>query len=232
MALTWPLEQHGSTGEDVKTVQYLVTAHGHATGVDGIFGPLTKAAVEAFQSSRGLGVDGIVGPQTWPQLIIQVQQGSNGDAVRAVQSQIHGRGDGANVVAVDGVFGPITNDAVRAFQTLLGLSVDGIVGPQTWIHLVNGYLAAPNPQVAAQDVFNAWEAHNRDQAGKNATPAAVNEIFTQSFSPADGWSFEGCTGATGHTFCSWKRSSGHELRIGVENAVEGPYYAATTAQFT
>src|ERR1700726_4890026 len=88
MALTWPLEQDGSTGEDVKTVQYLLTAQGHPTGVDGAFGALTKTAVEAFQSSRGLSADGKVGPQTWPQLIIQVQQGNNGDAVRAVQSQI------------------------------------------------------------------------------------------------------------------------------------------------
>ena len=236
MALTWPLEQEGSTGENVKSVQYLVTAHGHSTGVDGIFGPLTKGAVEAFQSSRGLGVDGIVGPQTWPPLIIEVQQGSNGDAVSAVQSQIHGRGDGAHQVAVDGIFGPRTNDAVRAFQTLLGLAVDGIVGPQTWIHLVNGYLAAPDPNTAAQDVFGAWEAHSRDQAGKNATPSAVNEIFAQTFSPADGWSFEGCGGAAGHTICSWKRASGHELRISVENALGGPlvgpYYAATSAQFT
>ena len=166
MALTWPLEQEGSTGEDVKTVQYLVTAQGHSTGVDGVFGPLTKTAVEAFQSSRGLGADGTVGPQTWPQLIIQVQQGSNGDAVRAVQSQIHSRGDGAQI-PIDGVFGPDTNDAVRAFQMLLGLSVDGIVGLQTWNHLVNGYLAAPDPQTAAQDVFSAWEADNRDQAAKN-----------------------------------------------------------------
>ena len=92
MALTWPLEQEGSTGEDVKTVQYLVTARGHSSAVDGDFGPLTKAAVEAFQSSHALGADGIVGPQTWPQLIIEVQQGANADAVRAVQSQIHGRG--------------------------------------------------------------------------------------------------------------------------------------------
>src|SRR5947209_15376216 len=145
MPLGWPLEQEGSAGEDVKTVQYLVTAHGHSTGVDGIFGPSTKAAVEAFQSSRGLSADGIVGPHTWPALIIQVQQGSNGEAVRAVQSQIHGRGDGAHIV-IDGIFGPATNDAVRAFQTLLGLSVDGIVGPQTWNHPVNGYLAAPDPQ--------------------------------------------------------------------------------------
>jgi peptidoglycan hydrolase-like protein with peptidoglycan-binding domain len=232
MALTWPLEQEGSTGEDVRTVQYLVTAQGHPTGVDGDFGPLTKAAVEAFQSSRGLGVDGSVGPQTWPQLIIEVQQGSSGDAVRAVQSQIHSRGDGANQISIDGIFGPVTDGAVRAFQTLLGLSVDGIVGPQTWNHLVNGYLAAPDPVTAAKDVFSAWEAGNRDQAGKNATPAAVNEIFAHSFSPADGWSFEGSEGAAGTIFSIWKRSNGRLLRIGVLNAVEGPYYAADQAQFT
>jgi hypothetical protein len=231
MALTWPVEQEGSTGENVKTVQYLVTARGHPTGVDGEFGPQTKTAVQAFQSSRGLGADGIVGSQTWPQLIIQVQQGSNGDAVRAVQSQIHGRGAGAHI-AIDGIFGPDTNDAVRAFQTLLGLSVDGIVGQQTWNHLVNGYLAAPDPQTAAQDVFSAWKAGNRDQAAKNATPAAVNEIFAKSFSPIDGWSFVGCQGAAGHTFCSWKRSNGRELRIGVINAVDGPYFVADQAQFT
>src|ERR1035438_9629226 len=98
MALTWPLEQQGSKGEDVTTVQYLVTAQGHPTGVDGVFGSLTQAAMEAFQSSRGLSADGVVGPQTWPQLIIQVQQGSTGDAVSAVESQIHGRGDGAHVI--------------------------------------------------------------------------------------------------------------------------------------
>ena len=232
MALTWPLEQEGSKGEDVRTVQYLVTAQGHSTGVDGIFGPLTKTAVEAFQSSRGLGVDGIVGPQTWPQLIILVQQGSNGDAVRAVQSQIHSRGDGANQVAIDGIFGPATNSAVRAFQTLLGLSVDGIVGPQTWNHLVNGYLDAPDPVTAAKDVFGAWEAGNRGQAAKNATPAAVNQIFAQSFSPGAGWTFEGSDGAAGTIFSTWKRSNGHLLRIGVINAVEGPYYVADQAQFT
>ena len=69
MVLTWPLEQQGSTGEDVRTVQYLVTAQGHPTGVDGNFGPQTKAAVQAFQASRGLGADGIVGPRTWPQKV-------------------------------------------------------------------------------------------------------------------------------------------------------------------
>lgn len=32
---------------------------------DGIFGPHTKASVEAFQSWGGAAVDGIVGDQTW-----------------------------------------------------------------------------------------------------------------------------------------------------------------------
>jgi hypothetical protein len=82
------------------------------------------------------------------------------------------------------------------------------------------------------DLFGAWEADNRDQADKNATSTAVNEIFTQSFASVDGWSFEGCQGAAGHTFCSWKRANGHELRIGVINAVEGPYFVADQAQFT
>jgi hypothetical protein len=230
MALTWPLEQNGSTGEDVKTVQYLVTAHGHPTGADGVYGAGTKAAVAAFQSSRGLTSDGVVGAQTWPQLIVTVQPGAVGDAVRAVQSQIHGRGAGA-ALAIDGDFGSETNDAVRAFQMLLGLTVDGVVGQQTWNHLVNGYLAATDAQAAARDLFAGWEAHNHAEAGKNATPGAVTEIFTHSFSSGDGWLFEGGQGALGHAIFTWKRSNGHELRISVIDAVEGPYFVADQAQF-
>ena len=80
--------------------------------------------------------------------------------------------------------------------------------------------------------MSAWETNNRGQAAKNATPTAVNQVFAESFSAADGWSFEGCQGAAGHTFCSWKRSNGHELSIGVMNAVQGPFFVADQAQFT
>ena len=161
-----------------------------------------------------------------------MRQGSTGDAVRAVQSQIRSRGDGANQVAIDGIFGPTTDGAVRAFQTLLGLAVDGIVGPQTWIHLVNGYLAAPDPDTAGTDVFSAWAANNRDLAGKNATPAAVTQLFAQTFSAADGWTFENFQGALGTIYGTWKRANGDVLRIGVLDAVQGPYYVADTVQFT
>jgi peptidoglycan hydrolase-like protein with peptidoglycan-binding domain len=37
-----------------------------------------------------------------------------------------------HTLAVDGIFGPDTDAAVRAFQGSHGLAVDGIVGPHTW----------------------------------------------------------------------------------------------------
>ena len=64
-----PTLAQGSAGEDVRSVQALCTARGHGTAVDGVFGPLTKAAVEAVQTTAKIGVDGIVGPQTWPALM-------------------------------------------------------------------------------------------------------------------------------------------------------------------
>lgn len=60
--------ERGTNGEVVREAQRLLTAHGHAVGDDGRFGPATKAAVEAFQRSRGIHVDGIIGPETLREL--------------------------------------------------------------------------------------------------------------------------------------------------------------------
>lgn len=38
-------------------------------------------------------------------------------------------------VDVDGIYGPLTENAVRAFQLVKGLTVDGVVGPITWAAL-------------------------------------------------------------------------------------------------
>jgi peptidoglycan hydrolase-like protein with peptidoglycan-binding domain len=61
--------QEGATGGNVKRLQSLLASAGfNPGGVDGDFGPQTRAAVMNYQASRGLGVDGVVGPQTWAAL--------------------------------------------------------------------------------------------------------------------------------------------------------------------
>ena len=59
----------GVTGRHVAMIQdRLNTVANAGLLVDGEFGPLTTAAVTAFQNSRGLVPDGEVGPQTWAEL--------------------------------------------------------------------------------------------------------------------------------------------------------------------
>lgn len=145
----WPLPRRGDLGHTVRTLQDLLRARGHVVGVDGIFGPQTDEAVRAFQHAKGLVVDGTVGPDTWSALTIVVHLGNAGDAVRAVQEEIHFRdlsGDPTRALEVDGIFGPKTDAAVRGFQRALhaddaDLRVDGVVGPVTWQALVSGMLA-------------------------------------------------------------------------------------------
>ena len=59
-----------SKGEEVKTLQRLLTALGYPCGaVDGIFGNNTLAGVTAFQKGHSLTADGIVGKDTWTALL-------------------------------------------------------------------------------------------------------------------------------------------------------------------
>lgn len=143
--LPWPLVKRRATEIfPVRTLQQLLRARNHPVAVDGIFGPNTEAAVKAFQQGNGLAADGIVGPQTWPKLVVQVKQGSTGDAVRGVQEvmKFHDQSDGEGPpIHVDGIFGPQTNRWVRGFQNAVDIDVDGIVGQVTWRAMVSGMLS-------------------------------------------------------------------------------------------
>jgi peptidoglycan hydrolase-like protein with peptidoglycan-binding domain len=130
----WPTYKQGDSGPEVYAIQFLLNAHGANLNPDGIFGPLTQAAVEDFQTDEGLSEDIVVGPETWDALIIQVAQGQQGPAVRAVQRLLKYK-FGYNIT-VDGIFGPATATAVKDFQTNHNLTSDGIVGPKTWKKLV------------------------------------------------------------------------------------------------
>jgi peptidoglycan hydrolase-like protein with peptidoglycan-binding domain len=133
----WPLFRNGDEGPEVYAIQWLLRAQGYNLSVDGQFGAQTRSRVIAFQGDQGLAADGIVGPNTWGALVDLplVNENDNGPAVRAVQHLLSEK-FGYNSVAVDGDFGPITDDAVRDFQSAYDLQVDGIVGPNTWQALI------------------------------------------------------------------------------------------------
>jgi peptidoglycan hydrolase-like protein with peptidoglycan-binding domain len=139
------------------------------TPVNAIFEKNTEDAVRAFQEIFGLPVDGVVGKTTWYQIqriynavkklndlnaegITQeevqrqfesvLQEGSSGEGVRVIQyilALLNAYNPIYEPVAVDGIFGPQTKQAVETYQRIRDLTPDGIVGTNTWNSLKNSY---------------------------------------------------------------------------------------------
>jgi chitosanase len=61
---TLKLESPPMQGDDVKSVQQALVKAGFNVSPDGIFGPITDAAVKLFQKQKRLTTDGVVGPAT------------------------------------------------------------------------------------------------------------------------------------------------------------------------
>ena len=61
-----------------------------------------------------------------------IKKGSTGDDVKVAQTLLNAKGAS---LTVDGDFGTLTDTATRAFQTANGLTVDGIIGANTWAAL-------------------------------------------------------------------------------------------------
>jgi peptidoglycan hydrolase-like protein with peptidoglycan-binding domain/TPR repeat protein len=123
----------------VRTVQRSLDTAGYSVGrVDGLYGPRTRRAVVAFQSAHGLKVDGVVGPRTWAALNSHVpvlgpgagSQPGGSNAVRALQRGLVSAGDSPG--RIDGVYGVLTERAVRRFQRARGLPPSGRADPRTF----------------------------------------------------------------------------------------------------
>jgi peptidoglycan hydrolase-like protein with peptidoglycan-binding domain len=140
----------GSTGDDVKRLQR-VLARSVQIGLDhpitGVFDDALDATVRGIQEELGVPVDGIVGPVTWGALPAYreasptLQQGDTGPVVGWLQLTLAGDNLAhidwdAYTGPIDGQFGPQTEASVRSFQQTRGLTVDGIVGDETWFGLL------------------------------------------------------------------------------------------------
>ena len=143
-------------GPKVAAVQVALKRVGlYNATVDGVRGPLTKAAIVRFQRRRGLSVDGVVGPQTRRAFGKRgrpafgsrtMKRGDRGWDVAAMQYILARRGYPPG--AIDAVFGPMTDTALRNFQRALGLSADGLAGPATIAGLRHGSASRGTTPVA------------------------------------------------------------------------------------
>lgn len=79
--------------------------------------------------NSGLVVDGIVGSKTLGACRV-LQYGSTGDFVKVIQEKLNSLGYNTN--GIDGLYYNGTVNAVKAFQRDNGLSVDGILGQQSY----------------------------------------------------------------------------------------------------
>lgn len=81
-------------------------------------------------------VDGIAGPATLAGCPV-VRKGAKGNITKLIQKRLLSLGYKLPKWGADGGFGSETVDAVKAFQADKGLSVDGVVGQNTWRKLLN-----------------------------------------------------------------------------------------------
>jgi peptidoglycan hydrolase-like protein with peptidoglycan-binding domain len=146
-----PVLRLGDRGPAVATWQgQLNAAVGAGLAVDGAFGPATDRATRDLQRARGLVVDGVVGPASRAALgtvatpvsapapsspapvtsdTAILRLGDRGPAVATWQGQLNAATSAG--LATDGIFGPATDRATRDFQRARGITVDGVVGPQS-----------------------------------------------------------------------------------------------------
>ncbi len=141
---------------------------------DGIFDVETENAVKEFQRIFNLTPDGIVGKATWYKIIFifsgvrrlseldsdkisigvvnqqfkqNLSEGDTGTEVSALQYYLNFIAEFNNFIPsvnIDGIYGPATANAVRAFQQSVGLPQTGIVDESTWNAIFSSYTTKYN----------------------------------------------------------------------------------------
>ncbi len=155
----------GSTGQDVKNVQWQLVKWGYLVGeVDGVYGPETYRAVRRFQQKNGLRVDGVVGPETAAALGITLSETTASAGLNRQSDEyllarcIHGEARGEPYVGKVAV-GAVVLNRVKSPQfpnTIAGV----IYQPLAFTAVADGQInLTPNKDSinAARDALNGWD---------------------------------------------------------------------------
>ena len=130
--------------------------------VTGNFGEETENALRAFQQIFGLPETGVLDAATWEDLYraykgivdslpvsltseeivlfpgVILREGMQNEYVRTIQqylTEIHNDYPQIPAVTATGYFGPLTKNAVTAFQRVFGINPTGYVGAETWARI-------------------------------------------------------------------------------------------------
>ena len=80
-------------------------------------------------------------PSSWPGY--DLENGASGEKVRQIQEQLNVVAEAYPLIpkiAVDGIYGPATAEAVRVFQSVFGLPQTGVVDYRTWYKISEIYV--------------------------------------------------------------------------------------------
>jgi len=106
-----------------------------------------------------------------------IAPGATGEVVRRLQRALRRTPNPG--LAVDGVFGPSVETAVRVFQQGAGLAVDGVVGSLTWAALPDGGPMPTLRQGSVGEVVGGLQRllENAAPSQWTTTPGAIDGSF-------------------------------------------------------
>ncbi len=153
------LANNDNKSDSIKNLQQLLSDRGFYGGaIDGIAGPMTQEAIILAQKTYGLVADGVAGSLT----IAALEAGSNyvpisnvastkSDSIKNLQQLLSDRGFYGG--AIDGISGPMTQEAIILAQKTYGLVADGVAGSLTIAALESGSNVVPisYKEVASQE---------------------------------------------------------------------------------
>ncbi len=163
---------------DIANVQQLLARRGFNPGtIDGVKGAATTEAIIAAQTFYKLETDGVIGSQTLAALqsdtyeanglvattpISTSNPSNKSDATRNLQQLLSDRGFYGG--AIDGISGPMTQEAIVLSQKTYGLIADGVAGSLT---------------IAALEAGSNYVPISYQEANSNASNSLSNSTIAQ-----------------------------------------------------